>query len=57
MAPVVEQLGREYKTSLQNFYGNEFVELVLFGSHARGDFHEESDLDFAIVLREPTTIS
>lgn len=31
------------------------MELVLFGSHARGDYHEESDIDFAVVLRNPNT--
>lgn len=25
----------------------------MFGSHARGDNHEESDIDFAVVLKEP----
>lgn len=54
MIPVVQQLANEYKTNLQNLYGNDFVELILFGSYARGDFHNESDVDFAIVLRKPT---
>jgi predicted nucleotidyltransferase len=31
--------------------------LILFGSHARGDFHEESDIDFAVVLKNPSTTS
>jgi uncharacterized protein len=51
MLPVVHQLANEYKEKLQQLYGNELVELILFGSHAYGDFHEESDLDFAVVLR------
>ncbi|HWK05990.1 MAG TPA: nucleotidyltransferase domain-containing protein [Puia sp.] len=55
MLPIVQQVASEYKASLQNLYGNELVELVLFGSHARGDYHEESDLDFAVVLRDPNT--
>jgi len=53
MLPVVQQVANEYKFRLQNLYGNNFVELILFGSHARGDFHEESDIDFAVVLRKP----
>ncbi len=35
---------------LLNLYGNDLAELVLYGSYARGDQHEESDIDFAIVL-------
>jgi predicted nucleotidyltransferase len=47
----IQQLAQEYKLRLQALYGDDLVELVLFGSYARGDFHEESDIDFALVLR------
>jgi len=53
--PIVYQIANEYKAQLQHLYGNELVELILFGSHARGDNHKESDIDFAIVLRNPDT--
>jgi len=55
MLPIVKQVAYEYKTNLQQLYGNELVELILFGSYARGDFHDESDLDFAVVLRDANT--
>jgi len=55
MHPVVKQIAEEYKSILQQIYGNELVELVLFGSYACGDYHEESDVDFAIVLFNPAT--
>lgn len=57
MNPLVEQIAKEYKSSLQQLYGNELAELVLFGSYARGDQHEESDIDFAVVLNNPATRS
>ena len=50
---VVEQLAREYKHLLFQLYGDNLTELVLYGSYARGDQHVESDVDFAIVLRDP----
>ncbi|MBD0288101.1 MAG: nucleotidyltransferase domain-containing protein [Flavisolibacter sp.] len=50
---VVEQIAKEYKAILQNLYGNELAELVLYGSYARGEQHDESDVDFAIVLHNP----
>ena len=53
MHPVVEQIAWEYKTMLLDLYGDDLVELVLYGSYARGDQHEESDVDFAIVLLRP----
>ena len=51
----IAQIAHEYKANLQQIYGNELAELVLFGSYARGDYREESDVDFAIVLHNPNT--
>lgn len=53
MHPVVKQLALEYKDHLIRLYGAELDSLILFGSHARGDFHDESDVDFAVILRNP----
>jgi predicted nucleotidyltransferase len=55
MLPIVRQIADEYKAGLQDLYGNELAELILFGSYARGDNRDESDLDFAIVLRSSDT--
>jgi uncharacterized protein len=52
MLPIVKQIAEEFKSELQRLYGDEFSALILFGSHARGDFHEESDIDFAVVLKD-----
>ena len=53
MIPIIQQVANEYKEELVRVYGKELVELILFGSYARGDFNEESDVDFALVLRNP----
>ncbi len=50
MLPIVHQIANEYKAALQSLYGDELAALILFGSHARGDYHDESDIDFAVVL-------
>ena len=55
MLPIVQQIATEFKAELQKLYGDELAELILFGSHARGDFHDESDIDFAVVLKNPAT--
>jgi len=52
MLPIVHQIAKEFKLGLQNHYGDNLVELILFGSRARGDYHDESDIDFAIILRD-----
>ena len=36
---------------LKRVFGDKFVGLVLFGSHARGEASKESDVDVLIVLR------
>ena len=51
----IVQIAKEYKANLQQIYGNELAELILFGSYARGSQHEESDVDFAVVLYNPDT--
>ena len=55
MLPIVKKVAMEYKKNLQSVYRNELVELILFGSYARNDHHQESDMDFAVVLRDPGT--
>ena len=42
----------ELREWLHERFGERLVKLVLFGSKARGDAHEESDVDVLIVLRE-----
>ncbi len=55
MLPIIQQVANEYKASLTQLYGNKPAELILYGSYARNDFREESDVDFAVVLRDPNT--
>lgn len=51
----IELLSADFKRSLQTIYGDQLVSLVLFGSYARGESYAESDVDFAVVLKDPTT--
>ena len=53
MRPLIRQVANEYKANLKRLYGDKLAEVVLFGSYARGDNREESDLDFAVVFRNP----
>lgn len=41
---------REYGRRLRERFGPRVVDLRLFGSTARGEAHEESDVDIAVVL-------
>ncbi len=40
------------KTELQTLYGNRLAKLILYGSYARGDQHEGSDIDFLVILKD-----
>ncbi|MFN0213551.1 MAG: SUMF1/EgtB/PvdO family nonheme iron enzyme [Saprospiraceae bacterium] len=45
-------LTQAVKTELQTLYGSRLAKLILYGSHARGDQHEGSDIDFLVVLKD-----
>ncbi len=51
--PRTQALIRAVKARLQQLYGSRLKALILFGSRARGDFTEASDIDLAIVLEHP----
>jgi uncharacterized protein len=42
---------KELKKRLKDAYGDRLRSVVLFGSSARGDFTEESDVDVLVVLK------
>jgi len=46
----VAQALAEYASRLRRRYGEAVVELCLFGSFARGEADEDSDVDVAVVL-------
>ncbi len=51
----LERILREVKSRLQEILGDNLVEVILFGSYARGDAREGSDVDVLVVtLRKPT---
>ncbi len=47
----IEPLLRELKAALHGLYGERLAKLILYGSFARGDAWEGSDIDVLVVLR------
>ena len=44
--PILEN----FKTALWKLYGKRLKNIILYGSYARGDAREHSDIDFTVVL-------
>ena len=49
----INLLLQELHQTLKVFYGDRLTNLILFGSHARRDATEDSDIDILIVLKDP----
>lgn len=50
--PAIEPMVREFKAALQTLYGDWLRDVVLYGSYARGDYDEESDIDLMLILND-----
>jgi predicted nucleotidyltransferase len=46
----MEILLRQYANSLKNVYGAHLKSVILYGSYARGDYRDDSDVDIMILL-------
>jgi predicted nucleotidyltransferase len=48
----IEPILEEAKKSLQKIYGEKLKGVILYGSYARGDATEGSDIDVIVILEE-----
>ena len=46
----IKHIIQELREALEALYGARLTRLVLYGSHARGDTNEDSDIDVMVVL-------
>jgi predicted nucleotidyltransferase len=51
-AVTVDPILRRFRAALDEIYGERIERVVLFGSRARGDAHEDSDYDVAVFLND-----
>lgn len=49
---IIKNILAEVKTELKKLYADNLVEVILYGSYARGEDHENSDIDLLIVLKK-----
>ena len=50
MPVTIEMLLKQYTKDLEAIYGKHLKTVILYGSYARGDYTEESDIDIMILL-------
>jgi predicted nucleotidyltransferase len=50
LSPAVALALRRFRSRLAERFGERLREVVLFGSYARGEAHEESDVDVLVVV-------
>jgi uncharacterized protein len=47
-----EAVIKDFTETMKNHYGDRLSKIILYGSYARGDFNEESDIDFWVLLND-----
>ena len=49
--PHMDEICRRVVAAYRKAYGDDIEAIYLYGSYARGDFDEESDIDFAAIVK------
>jgi len=57
MTEKLQTILSEIRLGLEGLYGDRLKGLVLYGSQARGDAEEGSDIDVAVILSEPIDLA
>lgn len=53
---MLEEVLRDLDVALRGFHGERYRGLVLYGSRARGDAREDSDVDLLLLLEGPVEV-
>ena len=48
----IKPVVKKFKKELQKLYGDNMLQMILFGSYARGNIHDESDIDLLLILNK-----
>lgn len=47
----IRRIINEFKAELGKLYGDSLVKIIIYGSHARDEAHQGSDIDVLVVLK------
>lgn len=51
MSKSLKELLAQYVNGIQEIYGDTLEAIILYGSYARGDFNDNSDIDIMILVK------
>jgi uncharacterized protein len=51
---IADPILKRFRAALDQIYGDRIERVVLFGSRARGDAHDDSDYDIGVFLKDLT---
>lgn len=52
MTQTTSSIISQFKSAIQELYGERLSKVILFGSYARGEERESSDIDFLVLLKD-----
>ena len=53
MIEEIRVLLEQYMVKLRRIYGNHLKQIILYGSYARGDYQDDSDIDLMVLVDLP----
>ena len=53
MPKIMQNLIEQYVEAVKKIYGSHVRQIILYGSYARGDYREDSDVDIMILVDLP----
>lgn len=53
MPTMISEIVHEYAKDMRRLFGEDLGRIVMYGSYARGDFRENSDIDLMILVGTP----
>ncbi len=53
MPGLIKNIVQEFCNSIKGIFGNELSRIIVYGSYARGDYTDSSDIDVMILVKIP----